>query len=200
MQVVYTAGIDVAEFNYAPYVQEMRDHGVRWVEFLGAGQQAVRLARAMRQQELRPDVFLLDATGYDASFVADGGADVDGTTVFVNFTPFEERSANPELDLYLRWLQQVHPGAQPTYTGLFAWSAARHFTEQAIALGGRLTRARLVDRLARVDDWTDHGLHAPQHVGGKDVGGCWRFLRLEDGSWRPEGGTAYRCAGITRVD
>jgi ABC-type branched-subunit amino acid transport system substrate-binding protein len=199
VDVVYTASIDVSEFNYAPYVQEMRDHGVRWVEFLGADAQAVRLAQAMRQQGLAPDVFLLDATGYDESFVEGGGPDVDGASVFVNFTPFEERSSNPELALYLQWLQQVRPGAQPTYTGLFAWSAARLFTEQAIALGGRLTRATLVDRLAHVDGWTDHGLHAPQHVGSKDVGGCWRFLRLEDGTWRPEGGTSYRCAGVTRV-
>jgi ABC-type branched-subunit amino acid transport system substrate-binding protein len=195
----YASGIDVAEFNYLPYVQQLESHGVRWVQFLGAYQQAVRLAQAMRQQGYEPELFVLDATAYDPGFVEYGGGDVDGVKIFVNFTPFEEASSTPEMRLYVDWLQQVRPGAVPTYDGLFAWSAARLFTEQALALGGHLSRAHLVDRLRRVDDWTGNGLHAPQHVGAKRSGACWRFLRLHDTHWLPMGGDGYRCEGLTTV-
>ena len=41
--------------------------------------------------------------------------------------------------LYRAWLDQVKPGATPNYFGLYAWSAARLFVEQAVALGGKLT-------------------------------------------------------------
>ncbi|MCW2798340.1 ABC transporter substrate-binding protein [Nocardioides sp.] len=199
VQFAYTAGIDVAEFNYAPYVQQLKAHHVQWVQFLGAYQEAVRFAHAMRQQSFDPDLFLLDATAYDPNFVEAGGDDVDGVRLFVNFTPFEEADATRELRLYVDWLQQVKPGAVATYDGLFAWSAARLFTEQALALGGDLSRAHLIDRLRRVDNWTDHGVHAPQHVGNNTSGGCWRFLRLDGDHWVPEGGSSYRCGGLTTV-
>lgn len=200
LDFVYQAGIDVADFNYSPYVQQLKSSGARIVRMLSSYDQAVKLAQAMQQQDYHPDLFLLDATGYDDQFVDVGGAAVDGAEIFVNFRPFEEAGDNRELQTYLTWLQQVKPGAVPTFSGLFSWSAARLFMERAQALGGRLTRSTMVDALRRVDHWTDHGLHAPQHVGSKAVGGCWRFLRLEDGRWAPQAGSRYRCSGITSVD
>ena len=195
MSFVYSSPFDVAEFNYGPYVQRMKDKGVKMVQFVGSGDQAARFARAMQAAAFHPDVYLLDPTAYDPMFVRTGGSAVDGTFVFIDFTPLEEASGNAELRLYEQWLQQVSPGAVPTYFGLFAWSATRLFVEQAVALGGRLTRASLVARLRQVHDWTDDGLHAPQDVGGKQNSNCWRFLQLQDGRWTPAGGTAYLCRG-----
>lgn len=199
MTFVYSSSFDVAEFNYSPYVQRMKDKGVRVAQFVGSSDQAVRLARAMEGANFRPDVFLLDPTAYDPAFVRSGGSAVDGALVFVDFTPFEETTSSAELRLYLQWLQQVSPGAVPSYFGLFAWSATRLFVEQAVALGGRLTRANLVSRVRQVHGWTDHGLHAPQDVGGKVNSNCWRFLQLRDGRWRPVGGSHYLCRGATKV-
>ncbi len=195
MTFVYSSPFDVAEFNYGPYVQRMKDKGVRMVQFVGSGDQAARFARAMQAAAFHPDVYLLDPTAYDPMFVRSGGSAVEGTFVFIDFTPLEEASRNAELRLYDQWLQQVSPGAVPTYFGLFAWSATRLFVEQAAALGGRLTRATLVDRLRQVHAWTDDGLHAPQDVGGKRNSNCWRFLQLHHGRWTPAGGTSYLCHG-----
>jgi hypothetical protein len=70
--------------------------------------------------------------------------------------------------------------------------------EKAAALGGRLSRSALVDAVRRTDDWTSNDLTSPQHVGPKRTGECWRFIELEGGTWRPVGGTTYRCSGTTR--
>jgi ABC-type branched-subunit amino acid transport system substrate-binding protein len=199
MRFVYQQSIDVSEFNYAPYVQQMKSKGVRYVQFLGAYQQAVRLAQAMQQQGFKPDAFVLDPTAYDPRYVKSGGSAVEGTKIFINFTPFEEARSNRETALYMQWLQQVHPGANPTFFGAFAWSAARLFVEQASALGGKLTRQTLLDRVRHVDNWTSNGLHAPQHVGAKNVGDCWRFITLKHGRWVPLGGSRYMCDGVTSV-
>ncbi len=196
MHFVYSSPFDIAEFNYSPYVQRMKQAGVRWLQFVGSPDQAVRMARAMQESGFKPDAFVLDATAYDRQFVAAGSA-VEGSYVYVNFTPLEEAASNAELRLYEQWLQQVAPGATPTYFGIFAWSAARLFVEQAVELGGRLTRANLVARLRKVHAWTGNGLHAPQDVGGKTNGSCWRFLQLHDGRWQPVGGTKYLCHGST---
>jgi ABC-type branched-subunit amino acid transport system substrate-binding protein len=197
MHFVYSSAIDVAEFNYGPYVQQMKDKGVRWVQFLGGYQQAVRLAQAMQAANFKPDIYLLDPTAYDAGFVKSGGSAVEGTVIFIMFTPFEVNQ--PEVNRYKQWLQQVAPGAAPTFFGLFAWSAAKLFVEQSVALGGKLTRASLVASLRGVNNWTADGLHGPMMIASKHAPSCIRFLKLTGGTWKPLGGTSYQCHGYSKA-
>ena len=42
------------------------------------------------------------------------------------------------------------------------------------------------------------GLHAPQHVGPKKTGECWRFIQLKGGKWSAVSGRKYLCTGLTR--
>jgi ABC-type branched-subunit amino acid transport system substrate-binding protein len=198
MDFEYVQGIDISEFNYSPYVQQMKDKGIEYVQMIGATAQFTRLAQAMQQQGFEPEVFMLDPTAYNRDFVESGGEAVEGTTIFINFTPFEEAASNKELQLYVSWLQQVKPGAEPSFFGLFSWSAARLFVERAAVLGGRLSRQTLLADIARVDDWTANGMHSPQHVGPRRTGECWRFIQLKGGKWVPVGGTKYTCSGTTR--
>jgi ABC-type branched-subunit amino acid transport system substrate-binding protein len=191
-------GIDVAEFNYAPYAQQLKDKGIKAVFWTGAYQQSVRLAQAMQQIGYKPDIYLRDPTDYIPDFVSSGGDAVDGTVVFLNFVPFEEAGTNKEMELYLGWLQQVSPGADPTFFGVFSWSAARLFVEQATKLGGTLSRQTLVDSLKKVDNWTANGMTAPQHVGSKRTGDCWRFIQLSGGTWKAVDGTKYSCLGTNQ--
>ena len=190
-------GIDIAEFNYAPYVQQLKDKSVEVVFWTGAYQQSVRLRQTMQQQGYTPKLYMRDPTDYIPDYVESGGSAVDGTVVFTNFTPFEEASKNPETALYLTWLRQVKPGADPTFFGVFAWSAARLFVEKATGLGGKLTRASLVSALKSTTKWTGNGIHSPQNVGAKHTGDCWRFIQLKSGKWSSVGGTAYQCHGVT---
>ena len=194
----YVQGIDISEFNYSPYVQQMKDKGIEYVQMIGASAQFTRLAQAMQQQGFEPEVFMLDPSAYNREFVQSGGEAVEGTTVFINFTPFEEAASNKEVQLYVSWLQQVKPGAEPSFFGLFSWSAARLFVERAAVLGGKLSRQALLADIAKVDDWTANGMHSPQHVGPRSTGECWRFVQLKGGRWIPVGGTKYTCSGISK--
>ncbi|MGH3737908.1 MAG: ABC transporter substrate-binding protein [Micromonosporaceae bacterium] len=178
----YTEGIETSEFNYSPYVTQMKSKDVKYVQFLGSYQHAVRLATAMQQQGFKPDVFLLDPTGYNINYVKSGGSAVDGTRIFTNSVLFED-PATPEMKLYRGWLERVAPGATPSYFGLFAWSAARLFTELALKLGGKLTRQSLISAVRGVRSWTGHGLFAPQDVGGRHTAGCNSIIRLQGGKW-----------------
>jgi ABC-type branched-subunit amino acid transport system substrate-binding protein len=188
----YTSPFDIAEFNYTPYVTRMKTAGVRLVEFLGSSNEAIGLASAMEQSNFKPDIFLVGGTQYDKQF-AQAGSAVEGAVLYLDFVPFAEVASSPEESLYFRWLQQITPGAQPTYFGLFAWSAARLFVQEATELGGQLTRANVVKRLRAVHNWTSNGLHAPQDVGGKVIGKCWRFLQLKGSTWVPYGPPTYIC-------
>jgi ABC-type branched-subunit amino acid transport system substrate-binding protein len=194
---VYTAPIDVAEFNYGPYVQQMKSKGVEFVNFIGAYQQAVRLAQAMQSAGFKPQVLAFDPAVYDQNFIKSGGSAVEGAFVFINSVPLDANQ--PELNLYRKWLQQVAPGAQPTFFGMYAWSAAKLFVEKAVALGGKLTRASLVDAIRGVDNWTAGGMHGPMEVGPKHSPSCLRFMRVQGGKFVPTGGTAYVCHGASKA-
>ena len=56
-----------------------------------------------------------------------------------------------------------------------------------------------ISSVKTVDNWTANGLHAPQHVGPRHTGDCWRFLQLHNGRWVPVGGSKYSCSGLTPV-
>ncbi|MET3962188.1 ABC-type branched-subunit amino acid transport system substrate-binding protein [Marmoricola sp. OAE513] len=190
-------GIDVAEFNYSPYVQQMKSAGVQSVQFIAASPQFAKLAQAFVQNNFKPKVFLLDPSAYNDEYPKLAGDAAKGTYVFLNFTPFEEAASNPEIKLYIQYLQQVAPGAKPTFFGLFAWSSARLFAEQATKLGGKLSRASLIAAMRKVDNWTSNGMHAPMHVGSKKISDCWRFIQWSGSAWKPVEGRKYQCRGLT---
>lgn len=185
-------GIDTSEFNYAPYVQQMKDKGTQYVQYFGPYQFAVRLQQAMEQQNYRVPVYLEDPTIYDQGYVDSVGAAGDKSFVYSVIDLFDD-TKNPEMVLYRQWLNQVRPGAVPNYYGLFAWSAARMFVAEATKLGGDLTRASLVAAMKRVDDWTGNGLHAPMHVGAKRTSECMKIIQLSGGTWRQVSPGGYMC-------
>ncbi|HEX4189903.1 MAG TPA: ABC transporter substrate-binding protein [Marmoricola sp.] len=194
---LYSSAIDFAEFNYVPYVEQMKSKNVEIVQFIGSFQQQVRLAEAMQQVGFHPAVYLLDSAAYTPSFAAEGGTSVDGVIVYTDFLPLS--TDQTELNLYKKWLARTSPGAKPTPDGLYAWSAMKLFTTEAVSLGKNLTRASLVKRVRTVKAWTGGGLHTPMAVGPKQLSGCARFLQVSNGSWVSYAGTAYRCSGVTKV-
>jgi len=197
MNWIYVSGIDVAEFNYGPYVQQLKSKGVRFVQFVGAPIQSSRLAQAMQQAAYKPDVFMLDASNYDQALIAQAGQAAEGIKLFINFTPLEE--SQTELNLYKRWLANTVPGAKPGFYGLFAWSAAKLFVEKSIALGGNLNRANLTKAIAATHAWTANGMTAPMDVGGKTPPGCLRWLQVKGGKFVPYGSTRYACGSYSKA-
>ena len=197
MKFVYVQSVSTAEFNYAPYVQAMKERGVETVQFVGANPFFGRLAQAMAQQDFEPELYLLDPTAYSPQFTETGGDAVVGTVVFINFLPFEEARTNEEMQLYLQWLERVSPGSDPGFFGLFAWSATRLFVQRAASLGGDLSRESLIKAMGSVDGWTSNGLHSPQKVSAKRIGDCWRFIQWTGSTWKALEGSKYQCRGTT---
>ncbi len=186
-------GIDVSEFNYSPYVQEMKDAGIQFVMYIGPYQNTERLQSAMEQQGFEPEIYLQDATIYDERFVEESGETAEGSYVYTTTQLYDDFSIG-EMELYRSWLEQVKPGAVPNFYGLYAWSATRLFVQQAVALGGRLDRKTLVQALSKVRNWTGNGLHAPQQVGAKTTANCVKILQLDDGRWSQVSPGDFMCA------
>ena len=190
-------GIDIAEFNYTPFVQQLKDKGVRSSSGPAPTSSRPGCARRCSRTATRPKLYLRDPTDYNPAYVELGGAAVDGTVVFTNFVPFEEAGHNPEMRNYLAYLDQVKPGATPQFFGVFAWSAARLFVKLATDLGGDLSR-ETADRGHQEGERLDlRGSHRP--AAGR-LEGHRRVLALHPAQRRPVepvGGTKYTCNGLT---
>ncbi|MFD1246968.1 ABC transporter substrate-binding protein [Nocardioides ginsengisoli] len=193
--IKYTQGIDVAEFNFAPYVQQMKDKGIKMVVYTGPYQNTVKLQQAMQQQGYKPDVFMQDPTIYDQRYIQQAGSLAEGTYVYSTTDLFENKN-NAEIQLYLSWLQQVKPGAIPNFYGLFAWSAARLFVQQALALGGKLDRASLVAAVKKVNNWTDNGAHTAMRVGTAETPPCQKIIQYKGGRWQQVSPGNYLCGNV----
>jgi ABC-type branched-subunit amino acid transport system substrate-binding protein len=192
-------GIDASEFNYAPYVQQLKDNDIGYVNFVGAVQHATRFAQAMEQQSYRPDVFQVTQTQYVTEYAETGGSAVEGTILSIPHIAFAEPSAPDELKLYLAWLDRTQPGATPTSFGLFAWSATRLFVETALKVGGDLDRESFIQQIRTVQDWTANGMHAPMDVGAKQTYNCLTVNQLTDGQWRQISPGKYICGDAVRT-
>ena len=191
-------GIDAAEFNYAPYVQAMKSKGVKGVVYFGIYQNTVKLQQAMQQQGFEADFFLQDPTVYDAQYVEQAGSLGDGTYTFLAHDLFEN-TKNPEVQLYQSWLQQVKPGSSPNTYGLWAWSATRLFVEKAIALGGKLSRASLVDALNKTTSWAGNGAHTASNPATNATPPCQKVAQLEGGTWRQVSPGDYMCDKVVNT-
>jgi len=192
---VYQKAIGVTEFNYAPYAADLKRLGVTLVQFEGSYQFAVRLKQAMQSQGVNA-VFVMDSVAYDPVFVEAGGSNVDGMYSYVDTSLFEEASRNPELQLYTEWLHRVAPLAKPSFFGMFAWGSMALFTQLALQLGGHLTRTNLLAAIKQVHGYTDHGLFAPQDVGGKRSPSCQTVIQLRGGSWVRRTPFPYACSDV----
>ncbi|AIY16837.2 ABC transporter substrate-binding protein [Pimelobacter simplex] len=191
----YIQGIDVAEFNFAPYVQQMKDKGIKAVIYYGPYQNTVKLQQAMQQQGFKPDFYLQDPTIYDKRYVDQAGSVAEGVYVFSPNDLFEN-TKNAEVQLYLSWLQQVKPGAIPNYYGLFAWSAARLFVEKAIALGGRLSRSSLVAAVRSTSSWTGNGAHTAMNIAAGATPPCLKLIQFKSGRWQQVSPGNYMCGKV----
>ena len=195
MNVDVLQGIDTSEFNFAPYVQQMKDNDIDFVQYFGPYQFAVKLQQAMQQQGFEPSVYLEDPTIYDANYIKQAGSLADGVYVYSPIQLLDDTSI-PEMALYRSWLDQVSPGAVPNYYGLFAWSAARLFVEQATKLGGKLDRASLVAALAQVKGWTGNGVHAPMAVGAKTTSPCAKIIQYDGSAWKQVSPGDFMCGKL----
>jgi ABC-type branched-subunit amino acid transport system substrate-binding protein len=190
---IYQQAINVAGglIPYDSYAQKMADAGVKYVQYIGAAAPyAQQLKAAIDKKGFKP-IFVMDPTAYDTHYTS-AGSTVNGTYVFIAGPLFEEANRNPQLATYLQWLQRTS-GGSPTFFGTYAWSAAALFTQLALQLGGKLTRASLLAALSQVHNFTNNGMVPPQDVAGKHTPKCLSVIQYNGGKWARKTPYPYTC-------
>jgi len=118
---------------------------------------------------------------YTKNMTAQGGADVEGTYVWMQFLPFEEADVNPEVKAYV---DSVGADKADSF-GAQAWQAAVAFKQAVdgiVKAGGpnAITRAKIIDALKNTKDFDANGW-----MGKKDLRNgystCFVMLQIQAG-------------------
>ena len=173
----YIQPVEVLEPNYSQFVQKMKDKGIKYVNFVGNYQSIQKLLDAMDSVGWYPQVRDWDSVAYSQNFLA-VGAPANGSLVFLNTAIYEEVQNNPEMQLYVQWLNRVAPGAKPDYFGFYAWSAGRLFMKVHEMVGPKITRKGFLAAIKTVHSWDDYGMHAAHDIGNKVVSPCFMYLKI----------------------
>jgi ABC-type branched-subunit amino acid transport system substrate-binding protein len=169
---------------YTPRIQILKaDNG----NYVYDGSNDVAMIRMMKEAkaqgvDMSKVVWACSLACYTKAMLAQGGADVEGAYVWMQFLPFEEASMNAQATAYTNGV-----GANKVDSfGAQAWQAAGAFTQAAndvVAKSGPngLTRAALLADLATIKNFTDDGW-----MGAKDLRGfspCYVLMQIQNGKF-----------------
>ncbi len=172
---VYPAAGNV---SWAPYVQALKDKGVRALMWVGEPEGLAKLEQAMADANYSVDWIRSPPNHNDPTLVEVAGPALKNTYVWSSFVPFEDAEDEPAMQQYLDLFEKYKPDAKTTaYLGLQSWSAWLLFAQAARDCGSDLTRTCVYNNAKNIHDWTGGGLHARTDPGANTGSGCFVMLR-----------------------
>lgn len=177
--VVYNDKYPVAgNVAWTPYVQSLKDKGVRGIMWTGEPEGLAKLEQAMKDANYSVDWIRSPPNHYDPSLIEVGGDALKNTYVWSSFAPFEDAKDNPAVQEYLDLFAKYKPEAKTkALLGLQSWSAWLLFAQAARDCGSNLTRTCVYNTVKKVHTWTGGGLHARTDPGANTGSGCYLLLR-----------------------
>jgi DNA-binding cell septation regulator SpoVG len=175
----YVQEVQVLEANYGPFVEKMKEKGIRYVNMVANYQAIQKLLDAMDTAEWYPQVRDWDSVAYSQNFLSVGPPG-NGSIVFLSTAIYEEVSSNPEMQLYVKWLNRVAPGAKPDYFGFYAWSAGRLFVKVHEMVGPKITRKKFFAAIKTIHSWDDYGMHVSNDIGSKIQSPCFLYVEIKN--------------------
>lgn len=147
------------------------------------------IAREMRQQGLRAQMFLPNA--YNPDFMAKNGSFFEGDVVLVQEAPIETRPLFPALKNFITWMDK--DGFQKNENSLIGWVNADELVTGLRAAGPSFTQQKVIDALNHMTAYDADGLIGPidwtrQHTDKNPPISCGAFLEVHDGKFVPKYG------------
>jgi hypothetical protein len=164
---------------YTPRIQTLKQKGSTYY-YNGSNDRAMINARkeAKAQGVTSVKVWACSLACYTRNMLSAGGSDVDGTYVWMQFLPFEEKDENEELAAYV---DNVGANKVDSF-GAQAWQAAalfKHVIDEIVESDGvnGITRAKMLEVLETTTDFD-----ANDWMGEKDLKGvspCFLVMQIK---------------------
>ncbi|MCU1485440.1 MAG: hypothetical protein JWN67_2186 [Actinomycetia bacterium] len=171
---------------FTPKVQQIKANKSTYA-YMGSNDRAmVNLMKEAKAQGVDTvKVWACSLACYTPNFVTNGGADVEGAYVWMQFLPFEEKASNPALKAYV---DEIEKFAKVDSFGAQAWQAGMLFKQvidKIVATDGvnGITRAKILETLKTTTDFTADGWMGDK---GKDLRGfstCFLIMQVEGGKF-----------------
>ncbi|GAA2581474.1 ABC transporter substrate-binding protein [Dactylosporangium fulvum] len=179
-KLVYTAQYSSAgQVNWGPYVQAMKNAGVKFL-FVNATVTAVAgLQQAMATQNWYPDIQISPPQLYDATYLTLAGKVAKNHYVYIPTTPFETADTVPAVAQFLKILKEHAPKAKLTFFSSTAFSSWLLFAQSVKACGSQVTRACVMTEVGKVKNWTGGGLQGEITPSENKTSECWIVMKVE---------------------
>jgi hypothetical protein len=176
--------------EYTPVAQAIKQHNSTYAQSISDYKSSVQMRKESKVQGVSSiKVWDCSLTCYDAKFLSEGGADVEGQYAGLFFVPFEEAKQNKSVDAFLKSI-----GGKSKADGFAAqsWTAGLFFRDvvnNVVKADGNngLTRARFLEEARKIHDFTaavdGQGMLGPTDVGGKKLNGCFVLTQVKGGKY-----------------
>jgi Periplasmic binding protein len=176
--------------DYTPVAQTIKDKSSTYAESISDYKSSVQLRKESKVQGVNSiKVWGCALQCYDAKFLSEGGADVDGQYASLFFVPFEEAKQNKSVNAFLKSI-----GGKDKADGFAAqaWTAGLFFrdvVQNVVKANGNngLTRARFLEEAAKIHDFRaevgGQGMLGPTDVGGHKLNGCFVLTQVKGGKY-----------------
>jgi Periplasmic binding protein len=180
--------VSVAETQtgYTPRVQIARAKQSTYVFDGGIDTSLILMRReAAAQGETSVKVWGCTINCYAKSFIEQGGKEVEGTYVWLNFLPFEEASYNTDETAFVNGVGL----ARADLAGAYAWQAADAFEQTVNAVVAKdgpngLTRTSLVAALRNITNFSANGWLGPHALSGPPSNTpCFVVVQVQHGTF-----------------
>jgi hypothetical protein len=173
----------------ADYTAFVRDLVTKQATFarsgLGAGSTVeLRRAAATNPGSATVKAWYCDASCDDPTFLAAGGAAVEGQLVDLGVNPLSDQRFIPNMGAFVRAMR--HLGATPSVPALESYSASLLFEQaarQVVQASGTngLTRVRLLAAVGTVHTFNAGGILGATDVAARQPSGCYMLLTVKNG-------------------
>jgi hypothetical protein len=176
--------------DYTPVAQSIKQHNSTYAQSISDYKSSVQMRKESKVQGVNSvKVWDCALQCYDAKFLSEGGADVEGNYASLFFVPFEEAKQNKSVDAFLKAI-----GGKSKADGFSAqaWTAGLFFRDvvnNVVKANGNngLTRARFIEEARKIHDFRaevdGQGMLGPTDVGGKKLNGCFVLTQIKNGKY-----------------
>jgi ABC-type branched-subunit amino acid transport system substrate-binding protein len=178
-KIVYTAEYTPTTTNWAPYVQAMKDAGVKFLFLNDTETVTAGIEQAMATAGWYPEIQISPSQLYDSAALALAGKNAKNYYTYIPTTPFEAADTVPAVKQYLGLLAQYAPKANKTFFGATAFSAWLLFASAVKSCGSNVTRNCISDYVVKQTAWTGGGLQGKIDPAGNKASECFIVMKMD---------------------
>jgi ABC-type branched-subunit amino acid transport system substrate-binding protein len=176
----------LAQAGYGKLVQQIKQKSSNFVYDISNDASMVKIRKEAKAQGVDTvKIWGCSLACYTPNLISTGGADVEGTYMWMSFLPFEESDTNAELKAYL---DAVGGLSKATSWGAGAWADALLFktaVDQIVKTDGpnAITRDKLLAVLPTISGFTANGWWGTKPTGRLGISNCVVVIQVKNGKF-----------------